>query len=579
MEKRGLFARAILDFRHARSQASLEKLIARLTRRSAALLSFEEVREKLQIAPSGTQKIENIPLDAIIGSVGRYADFTRSYWPLSNKDEQRWAKVKLAINDLTGVPPIEVYQIGEAYFVRDGNHRVSVFREMGASYIQAIVTKLTTKVPLSPEDDIDDIIIKAERNNFLENSRLNKLRPGVNIQLSVPGAYRDIQEHIKIYQQYLIQEEGREVPFHEAAVTWYDHYYVVVVNTIQRLGISRDFPNHTEGDIYMMVWNHRGVLMEKTKIAVSVDLATRDLAEQKGASAESLLVRFLSTVIKHVIPWALFSGPAPGKWREQMATMQHRKDCLFGYLLVTMSSDLTRKDGLEQALIIAKKESSTLYGLHVLPAKRLAETQATNQVRELFEERCKQEGVEGYFSVARGKVSHQIIERSKWTDLVVTTLSHPPGRKRLSKFSAGFEVLIRTCATPILAVPGVPSQFQRALVAYDGSPKAREALFVAVYMAHKWKTELVIMWVPETGKLSEEELDDMRRYLNSNELQPTTIEGQGPVPEAIVKTAVDQGCDLILIGGYGKAPVFEMFLGSAVDEVLRTSRIPILVCR
>ena len=146
MEQRGLFARAIQDFHHARSQAALEQLTARLTRRSSELLSFEEVRNQLHLVPSGIRKVENIPLNSIIGSVGRYSDYTRSYWPISGEDEQRWAKVKMAISDMAGVPPIEVYQIGEVYFVRDGNHRVSVFREMGASHIQAYVTQLATKV-------------------------------------------------------------------------------------------------------------------------------------------------------------------------------------------------------------------------------------------------------------------------------------------------------------------------------------------------------------------------------------------------------------------------------------------------
>jgi nucleotide-binding universal stress UspA family protein len=579
MEQRGLFARAIQDFRYARSQAALEKLAARLMRRSATLLSFEEVRQKLHLPPTGTLFVENIPLDAIIGSVGRYSDFTRSYWPLADSDEQRWAKVKLAVSDLKGVPPIEVYQVGEAYFVKDGNHRVSVFREMGATQIQAIVTKIPTRVQVTSEDDIDDIIIKAEHLKFLESTRLDRLRPESDIRLSVPGAYQDIQEHMQIYQRYLSLQEGRAVTFDEAVVAWYDHYYSVVVHNIRSLGILRDFPNQTEGDIYMRVWEHRGKLMEKTQIAVSVDLATRDLAAQKGESVESVFSRFFTNVIKPLLPEMFLPGPAPGKWRELMTSMKHRKDCLFGYVLVSMGSDQNRRKGLEQALIIAKKERSTLYGLHVIPPGIAAETRVVSQVRELFEERCAQEGVEGYFSLGRGKISRQIIERSRWTDLVVTTLSHPPGKKRLGRFRGGFDVLVRTCATPILAVPQSPSQCQRALVAYDGSPKAREALFIAVYMAHRWHTELVVMWVPEAGKLDERELQDMYSYLDRNELKPTLVEGQGSVPQAIVTTATGQGCDLILIGGYSRAPVFEVLLGSAVDEVLRTSRIPILVCR
>jgi nucleotide-binding universal stress UspA family protein len=575
MEQRGLFARAIQDFHHARSQAALEQLTARLTRRSVELLSFEEVRKKLDLTPSGMRKVENIPLDAIIGSVGRYADFTRSYWPIDGTDEQRWASVKMAITDMSGVPPIEVYQIGEVYFVRDGNHRVSVFREMGATEIQAYVTKLATKVPISPDDDIDDIITKAEQTKFLTNTQLDQRRPEANIQLSVPGAYQAIQAHIQIYQQYLNQAHNRSFSLPEAAAEWYDNYYRVVVNAINRFGMRRDFPGHTEGDIYMRVWEHRGKVMEETQINVSVDWVTQDLAAQKGVSAEKMLTR----IFKNIIPDDLSAGPAPGSWRERIASLEHKKGYLFGYILVSLGRDQDRIKALQQALIIAQKERSTLYGLHVLAPGSTPESPVEQEIETSFKELCAAKAVEGHFSFAEGKIAHQIIARANWTDLVVATLTNPPGKSRLKKFSPGFDALVRSCASPVLAVSGAPSNFKRALVAYDGSPKAREALFIAVYMAHRWNTTLVILTVLDNGKPSDAELENMRRYLVKNEIQPTYIQAAAPVPDAIIQTVDDLNCDLILIGGYGKMPVLERLLGSTVDEVLRISRVPILVCR
>jgi nucleotide-binding universal stress UspA family protein len=80
-------------------------------------------------------------------------------------------------------------------------------------------------------------------------------------------------------------------------------------------------------------------------------------------------------------------------------------------------------------------------------------------------------------------------------------------------------------------------------------------------------------------KLTAEEIADMRAYLDNNQVKPAYFESQPPVAEAIIQTVADQNCDLILIGGYGKTPVLEMLLGSTVDEVLRLSRVPVLVCR
>src|SRR6476646_1616879 len=107
---------AIHDFRRARGQAKLSTIIGRLIGRPSGLLSFDEVKHKLKGSISGGRRLEDVPLDAIVGSVGRYTDFNRQFLPRNDSDEQRWARVKAAIEGQTGVPPIELYRIGNAYF-------------------------------------------------------------------------------------------------------------------------------------------------------------------------------------------------------------------------------------------------------------------------------------------------------------------------------------------------------------------------------------------------------------------------------------------------------------------------------
>ncbi|QLQ05850.1 MAG: hypothetical protein HZY76_07115 [Anaerolineae bacterium] len=92
-----------------------------------------------------------IRLDQIVGSVGRYRDFDRAFLPLSGANSERWKRLDVALNRLEDVPPIEVFQISDAFFVRDGNHRVSVARANGLSHIEAWVTVVDTPVPLSPD--------------------------------------------------------------------------------------------------------------------------------------------------------------------------------------------------------------------------------------------------------------------------------------------------------------------------------------------------------------------------------------------------------------------------------------------
>jgi hypothetical protein len=119
---------AVADFHGARRKAALQELIARLRGEPVDLLSYEEVRQRLKARSQVEKGLQDVLLDAIIGSVGRYTDFTRGFLPRSEVDPYRWARIKAAATGLTGLPPIEVYKIGDVYFVRDGNHRVSVAR-------------------------------------------------------------------------------------------------------------------------------------------------------------------------------------------------------------------------------------------------------------------------------------------------------------------------------------------------------------------------------------------------------------------------------------------------------------------
>jgi hypothetical protein len=132
-------------FRRARKRATLEDVVARLTGKSADLLCYPDVREVLEIEGSEARVLKEIPLDAIVGSVERCGDFTRSFLPRKPISQHRWTSVEMA---LVKWPPIEVYEIDQAYFVLDGHHRVSVARQRGVSHIYAYVTEVCTRVPL-----------------------------------------------------------------------------------------------------------------------------------------------------------------------------------------------------------------------------------------------------------------------------------------------------------------------------------------------------------------------------------------------------------------------------------------------
>jgi nucleotide-binding universal stress UspA family protein len=568
---------AAQDFRRARRRAALREMMARLTGKSIGLLSYEQVRQTVKARGSASRGLQEIPLDAIVGSVGRYSDFTRDFLPLVDEAETRWVRVNLAAYDQAGVPPIDVYKIGDVYFVLDGNHRVSVARQLGATEIQAYVTEVRTKVPLTPDIQPDDLIIKAEYADFLEETRLDILRPGADLSVTVPGQYQNLLEHIHVHRYFMGIDQKKEVTFGEAVAHWYDTVYEPVRQVIRERGILDEFPGRTETDLYLWVSEHRAVLEKELGWLIKPEAAASDLAAQFSPKTERVVARISEKIINALIPDELESGPPAGYWRREKSDPRVEQ-ALFSDLLVPVNGETEGWNALEQAIILAKKEGSVLHGLHVVPSEAKKRSDSARKIQVEFERRCGEAGVAGHLTLATGSVPRQICNRSRWVDLFVVNLAYPPAPQPLSRLSSGFSKLVRRCSRPMLAAPGLTTGLNSALLAYDGSPKSEEALFVATYLSLKWNIPLWVVTVIENGT-TKGSLEQAQSYLDSRGVQATYLEEQGNVAEIILMVAESTGSDLIIMGGYGSSPVVEVVLGSSVDKVLRLSRRPMLICR
>ena len=572
------YHQAILDFRRARNQANKEQLMARLTGRSTSLLAYDQVQRMLKATETQPVGLRNIPLDAIVGSVGRYNDFTRSFLPLTDDSGQRWARIMTRATDMEGLPPIEVYQIGDVYFVRDGNHRVSVARQLGAREIEAYVTKINTRVPLTPDVQPDELILKAEYAEFLEKTNLDKLRPGADLSVTAPGQYSVLLEQIQVHRYFMDLEQKREIPYEEAVAHWYDEVYLPVVRVIREQDALRDFPDRTETDLYVWVSKHRAKLEETLGWPIEPEAATADLVQQYSPRSELRFARLTSRLLDALTPDELEAGPPPGKWRRDCLPL-HRDDCLFADILVPVSDEEHSWSAVAQATEIACRESAHLLGLHVVPTAAAKQSGVVQRLQAEFARRCEVAGISGELAIEVGQVARQICERSRWADLIVVGLAHPPASGPLTKLGSGFRKIVLRCATPVLAVPGPFSALSRPLLAFDGSPKAREALFVAAYLAARSQAPLVIVSVLDSERASPAPLREAGEYAQARGVEATLVQKTGPAADAILETAQEHDSDLILMGGYGYSPVLEVVLGSAVDKVLRVSRQPVLICR
>jgi nucleotide-binding universal stress UspA family protein len=117
------------------------------------------------------------------------------------------------------------------------------------------------------------------------------------------------------------------------------------------------------------------------------------------------------------------------------------------------------------------------------------------------------------------------------------------------------------------------------LLAYDGSPKAEEALYVATYVASRWEIPLVVLTATEDYQAAGEPLTHAQGYLEAHGVQAVFVRGHGRAAESILHQAEKEDVDLIVMGGYGFGPILEFTFGSTVERVLRSCIWPVLVCQ
>jgi hypothetical protein len=251
-------------FNSARGRAFWKEMINFIRGKPMELLSFDDIRSRLRLREESYKGLQDIPLDKIVGSVGRYREFTRDFLPKSAGLQERWSRVYAQANSLTGLPPIEVYKVDDLYFVRDGNHRVSVARQIGAKTIQGHVTELPTTIDLRPDmspSDLDDAVAYAA---FLEETSLGKTRLHHQpLQLSERSRYADLLGHIFLYQALLSHEQNADIDLPAAAAHWYDNVYRPAITLIRKYEMTDILGGRTEADLYLWLVDHLRDLREQ----------------------------------------------------------------------------------------------------------------------------------------------------------------------------------------------------------------------------------------------------------------------------------------------------------------------------
>ncbi len=247
--------KAHADFDRARNRAFFNELFAKIFDRQEDLLQFDEVKYLLSPTAMAYRGIRSVRIDRIVGSEGRYRDFDRLFLPKKGNARQRWVNIDVAKQQDLNLAPISVYKIGDFYFVRDGNHRVSVARQMGQEFIDAEVVELFSRVKLRRTGK-KDLLLAESYGYFLERTQFDLIAPGQEIRLTNPWGYYRLIEHIENYRYFMGEREKRPIELREAVLKWYQQLYLPVTRIIRKRKVLRKFPKRTAGDLYIWTMDH-----------------------------------------------------------------------------------------------------------------------------------------------------------------------------------------------------------------------------------------------------------------------------------------------------------------------------------
>lgn len=278
------------DFSRARTREFLSRIGVLLSPSRDRLLSLDEVKAILKPGGETYTGMQTVPLNLIVGSEGRYRDFNRHFLPRHDYLKSRWVRVDMAHYTDVPLPPVRLYEIGGVYFVRDGNHRVSVAKLRGQLSLDAEVSSLDAELRLRPGMTIEELkkaVIDYEKRDFYEKTGFGIHTGDEGLDFSTPGRYEEIIEHILVHKYFINQGRSEEISFDAALYSWYQNVYRPIEATIEDLGLLSRFPGRTAGDLYVYIVKYWDELKRKYGLSYSMTAAAKDFDQTYGKSRAS----------------------------------------------------------------------------------------------------------------------------------------------------------------------------------------------------------------------------------------------------------------------------------------------------
>jgi uncharacterized ParB-like nuclease family protein len=187
----------------------------------------------------------SVPLEQIVGSVGRYHDFDSQFKLKNHVPPDRLISVKQAMREGKSLPPVKLYKIKDEYYVLDGNHRIAAAKEFGRSEILAKILEFI------PSSHTLENIIYREKSAFVEQTGLNH-----PIEISEIGQFPYLLEQVETHRAFLAGGEKPGATMKEAAEDWYHTIYRPMIGIIEKGNLLASFPGRTLDDLYAYISFH-----------------------------------------------------------------------------------------------------------------------------------------------------------------------------------------------------------------------------------------------------------------------------------------------------------------------------------
>jgi len=238
--------------------------------------SFEKIRTDEQAFESIDRGTQTIPINKIVGSVGRYHDFDAHFKPRGYDSDERFHDIIKKMRQGRRIPPISLYQIKDGYYILDGHHRYAAARELGHQEIEACIIEL-----LPTKDTIENKLYR-EGSEFRDRYRLTQ-----QIELTELGQFPVLEEQIEEHRRFLENEQNRKISESEAAADWFKTIYMPLRSIIESSRLARSFRNRSADDLYLYISLHQWKMGKNRRYGKGIDsLIPKNMEEFRAKMAE-----------------------------------------------------------------------------------------------------------------------------------------------------------------------------------------------------------------------------------------------------------------------------------------------------